>query len=197
MKIPEPQFEGQTKTKLGNSDVRGIVESCLYEKLSQFLEENPKVGEACVKRSILAYQAREAARKARELTRRKGFLEGSGLPGKLADCSERDPAKSEIFIVEGNSAGGCFSGDTLIALVDGRDLSFKEIIEEHAIGKEHFCYTIRQDGRIGSRRSLSPRLTHHNAEVVRLTLDDGRDIVCTPDHRFMLRDGTCILKLNN
>ena len=102
VKIPEPQFEGQTKTKLGNSEVKGIVDSCVYEKFNQFLEENPKVAEACIRRSILAFQAREAARKARELTRRKGFLEGGGLPGKLADCQEKDPAKSEIYIVEGN-----------------------------------------------------------------------------------------------
>lgn len=106
VKIPEPQFEGQTKTRLGNSEVKGIVESCVYDKFYTFLEENPKVAEACVKRSMLAFQAREAARKARELTRRKGFLEGGGLPGKLADCQEKDPSKSEIFIVEGDSAGG-------------------------------------------------------------------------------------------
>ena len=106
LKVPEPQFEGQTKTKLGNSEVKGIVESCVYEKCYQFLEENPKVAEACVRRSMLSFQAREAARKARELTRRKGFLEGGGLPGKLADCQEKDPAKSELYIVEGNSAGG-------------------------------------------------------------------------------------------
>jgi len=146
VKIPEPQFEGQTKTKLGNSEVKGIVESLVSEEFYQFLEENPKVAEACVKRSILAFQAREAARKARELPRRKGFLEGGGLPGKLADCSEKDPAKSELFIVEGNSAGGCFSGETKVALADGRNLSLKEIVAEQADGKEHFCYTIRTMG---------------------------------------------------
>jgi DNA gyrase subunit B len=106
IKIPEPQFEGQTKTKLGNSEVKGIVDSVLSEQLGNFLEENPKVAEAVVNRCLLAMQAREAARKARDLTRRKGFLETASLPGKLADCSERDPAKCEIYIVEGNSAGG-------------------------------------------------------------------------------------------
>ena len=94
VKIPEPQFEGQTKTKLGNSEIKGIVDSCVYEKFYQFFEENPKIAEACEKRCILAYQAREAARKARELTRRKGFLDGASLPGKLADCQEKDPARS-------------------------------------------------------------------------------------------------------
>ncbi|KEO81228.1 DNA topoisomerase (ATP-hydrolyzing) subunit B [Tumebacillus flagellatus] len=106
VKIPEPQFEGQTKTKLGNSEVRGIVETLFAEKFMQFLEENPSTGKKIVEKSLLAFRAREAARKARELTRRKSALEVSSLPGKLADCASRDPAESEVFIVEGDSAGG-------------------------------------------------------------------------------------------
>ncbi|HTD80843.1 MAG TPA: DNA topoisomerase (ATP-hydrolyzing) subunit B [Thermoplasmata archaeon] len=106
IKIPEPQFEGQTKMKLGNSEMKGIVDSGVYEKLTEFLNETPKAAATILQKAVLAAQAREAARKARELTRRKGLLEGFGLPGKLADCQERDPAKSEIFIVEGPSAGG-------------------------------------------------------------------------------------------
>ncbi|TLZ55113.1 MAG: DNA topoisomerase (ATP-hydrolyzing) subunit B [Methanobacteriota archaeon] len=106
IKIPEPQFEGQTKMKLGNSEIKGIVDSGVYEKLTEFLNETPKAAATILQKAVLAQQAREAARKARELTRRKGLLEGFGLPGKLADCQERDPAKSELFIVEGPSAGG-------------------------------------------------------------------------------------------
>lgn len=120
IRLPEPQFEGQTKTKLGNSEIRGLVDSVISDKLGEFLLENPKIAQTAIQRSLLASQAREAARKARELTRRKGFLEGLSLPGKLADCSERDPALTELFIVEGNSAGGNAK--------QGRDRQFQAIL---------------------------------------------------------------------
>ncbi|HDX6994684.1 DNA topoisomerase (ATP-hydrolyzing) subunit B [Clostridioides difficile] len=106
VKLPEPQFEGQTKTKLGNSFMRGIVDSVTVDELGSFLEENPSTARIIVDKALRAQRAREAAKKARELTRRKSVLESTSLPGKLADCAEKDPSKSEIFLVEGGSAGG-------------------------------------------------------------------------------------------
>ncbi len=119
-KIPEPQFEGQTKTKLGNSEVRGIVESLVNEKFSEYIEENPSVIKNILQKAIEAARAREAARKARELVRRKSILEGGGLPGKLLDCSFDDKDETEIFLVEGDSAGG--------SAAQGRDRRFQAIL---------------------------------------------------------------------
>ena len=106
VKVPEPQFEGQTKTKLGNSDVMGVVDSSVAAVLDAFLEENPREAKTVINKVVLAAQAREAARKARQLVQRKSVMTGSGLPGKLADCSDNDPAKCELYLVEGDSAGG-------------------------------------------------------------------------------------------
>ena len=120
VKVPEPQFEGQTKTKLGNNEVSGVVDSTVSKVLDAYLEENPKDARNIINKVILAAQARAAARKARELVQRKTVLTGGGLPGKLADCSDRDPARCELFLVEGDSAGGTAK--------QGRDRSFQAIL---------------------------------------------------------------------
>jgi DNA gyrase subunit B len=120
VKVPEPQFEGQTKTKLGNSEVRGVLDWVVSQMLTSYLEEHPAEARRIVQRVILASRAREAARRARELTKRKNFLEHSTLPGKLADCASRDPRRTELYLVEGDSAGG--------SAKQGRDREFQAVL---------------------------------------------------------------------
>ena len=188
VKIPDPQFEGQTKTKLGNSEVKGFVDSIVTPSLSEFFEENPAVAKKIVSKALESAKARLAAKRAKDLVRRKNVFSLGGLPGKLHDCSKKKSDETELYLVEGESAGGCFSGDTQIALLDGRNISFKELVEEDRNGQINFCYTIKKDGSIGVAKIENPRITKKNVEVIKIILDNGEEIICTPDHKFMLRD---------
>jgi len=192
VRVPEPQFEGQTKGKLGSSYVRPLVQKFFSEKFNKYLEENPIEAKAIMGQILLAARGRDAAKRAKDLVKRKDSMSIGTLPGKLADCQSKDPALSEIYLVEGDSAGGCFSGDTKVALADGRNLSFLELIEEDKAGKENFCYTIKDDGSMGVEKILHPRKTKSDTTLVEVTLDNGEIIRCTPDHKFMLRSGTYI-----
>ena len=189
LKMAEPQFEGQTKTKLGNSEMKGIVDSMTTLALAEFFEQNPNIASKVIQKVVAAAKARDAAKKARDLVRRKSVLGFTGLPGKLADCSSKKFEKTELYVVEGDSAAGCFAGDTKVALVDGRNLSFKELVGEHNQNKENFCYTIKNDGEIGVEKITHPRITKKDTEVIKITLDNDQEIICTPNHKFMLTKG--------
>ncbi len=190
VRLFKPQFEGQTKAKLGNSEVEGIVNSIMGEGLTQFLEENPAVGKRIIDKALTAQRARDAARKAADLIKRQSSLENSNLPGKLADCTERDPKKCEIFLVEGDSAGGCFVFDTLVALADGSTASFGRLTADWAQGIQHNGYASDSAGNAVVVPLLEPRLTKRQAPLVEVLLDTGAVIKCTPDHLFRLHDGT-------
>ncbi|MFW5846789.1 MAG: DNA topoisomerase (ATP-hydrolyzing) subunit B [Nanoarchaeota archaeon] len=189
VKLPNPQFEGQTKTKLGNSEIKGQVDSAVSLALDEFFSENPSVAKKIASKAMDSAKARLAAKKAKDLVRRKNSFSLGGLPGKLSDCSSKKSDTTELYIVEGESAGGCFSGDTKIALVDGRNLSFKNLVNEHKKGKQNYCYTINKKGEIEISDIKNPRITKRNAEVIKVILDNNQEIICTPDHQFMLRNG--------
>jgi len=190
LKIPEPQFEGQTKTKLGNSEIKGLVDSTVSSSLSEFFEENPQIAKRIISKILDAAKARIAAKKAKDLIRRKNAFSLGGLPGKLADCSKKNSEDTELYIVEGESAGGCFSAETKVALADGRNISFKELVKEFEEGKENFCYTIKDNGSLGIGKIENPRITKKDVKVIKVLLDNDEEIICTPDHKFMLRDGS-------
>ena len=184
------QFESQTKTRLNNKEIRGIVRNIVKEGMDIYLGEHPQEAKKIINKIQIGARARRAAKAARAAVLRKSALFTGSLPGKLADCQSKDAASSELYIVEGDSAGGCWDGNTKIALVDGRDLSFKELVEEDKQGKKNFCYTIYDNGHIGVAPILNPRKTKKNTKVIKIILNNKKEIICTPDHPFMLRDGS-------
>lgn len=188
VKVPDPQFEGQTKIKLNNPEVKGIVQRVVKDALVTYFNENPNEAKNIIGKAVLAFKARAAAKAARDAVIRKGALESTTLPGKLSDCQSKDASECELYIVEGDSAGGCFSGDTKVALLDGRSLSFLELIKEQKQGIQNFCYTINSSGDITVAPIKNVRRTKQGAKVIKISLDNGETLLCTPDHKFMLRD---------
>jgi DNA gyrase subunit B len=187
--IPNPQFEGQTKAKLGNAPVEGLVSTTVGDALTRYWEENPSTARSILSKAINAARAREAARHARDMTRRKGVFEGGGLPGKLADCQSKDPVKSEIFVTEGDSAGGCFHASEQVKLASGENKDFLELAADWQQGIQHFGYASDESGDIRLAPLVAPRLTKNEVSLVEVELDSGKYIKCTPDHLFRLRDG--------
>jgi DNA gyrase subunit B len=195
VKMANPQFDGQTKMRLGNSSVKGVVDSLVYAALTEYFDENPNVLKTIIEKALSAAKAREAARNARDLARRKSTLESSGLPGKLSDCSERDPAKSEIYIVEGDSAGGSAKG--------GRDRKFQAILPlrgkilnvekagEHQILKNAEIQTLISAIGTGVGEKFDPERARYHHIVIMTDADvDGahiRTLLLTFFYRYMLK----------
>jgi DNA gyrase subunit B len=193
VRIPRPEFSSQTKTKLGTVEAEGIVNTATTSILTSYFDKNAAVVKKIVERALLAQQARAAAKKSSELIKRKGFLGKSNrMPGKLYDCNSEKRELSELFIVEGDSAAGCFSGDTKVALADGRNLSFYDLVKEDSEGKENFCYMILEDGSVGVGKIKHPRITKQSDIWIKITLDNGEIIESTLDHLFMVSDGTYV-----
>lgn len=193
---PAPHYNSQTKTKLVSEDARIIVENIVSQQLLSYLEQNPIIAKKIIARCVNSQKAAEAAKKAREAIRKTAIDCGCGtLPGKLADCQEKDPDKCELFIVEGDSAGGCFFSNTLISLPNGLDISFADLVKDYENGKEHYCYTIKNN-KVCIAKITNPRKTGYK-KVIKLILDNGSEIVCTPDHKLMTKDNEFIEAKNS
>lgn len=191
VKVPECEFEGQTKTKLGNAEVQDAVEFIIKEKFKDIVKDKSLMVniENIINRAVKVKTAEEAARKARANARKINKTSNLALPGKLADCGNKN-GYTELFIVEGDSASGCHTADTKIKLADGRDLEISKIVEEFEQGKKNYVFSCDKDGRIFIQPITDAFKTKTNTQVIQLTLDNGEKIKCTPEHPYMLRDGS-------
>ncbi|WFF09530.1 ATP-binding protein [Micromonospora sp. WMMD1076] len=192
VRIPEPQFTSQTKDELSTAGITKVLQGLVEAHLKSWLEDRRTKAEArtVLQKIVDAARVRLTQKQQKDAARRKTALEGAAMPAKLVDCRATGVERSELFIVEGDSALGCFTGDTMVALASGEARSFADLAADWARGVSHFGYTTNKAGRVVVAPLEEPRLTKRNAELVRVTLDDGESIRCTPDHLFRLRDGS-------
>jgi len=190
VRVPEPQFEGQTKGKLGSSYVRPLVQKFFSESFNKYLEENPIEAKAIMGQILLAARGRDAAKRAKDLVKRKDSMSIGTLPGKLADCQTKDATSAEIYLVEGDSAGGCWSGETKIKCANGKDIEIAILAEEHKKGKVNFIYTYNHEtDKIELQKIKNAWQTKVTNDLLYITLDNGKRELCTSDHKWLLRNG--------
>jgi DNA gyrase/topoisomerase IV subunit B len=192
VKLPEPQFTSQTKDELSTAGITKVLQSVVEREVRAWTENRKTKTEAktVLQKVVDAARVRLTQKQQKDAARRKTALEGAAMPPKLVDCRSTGINRSELFLVEGDSALGCFTGDTLVALASGTSRSFADLAEDWAKGIKHFGYTTDKAGRVVVAPLVEPRLTKRNAPLVRVTLDHGESVRCTPDHLFRLRDGS-------
>ncbi|MCT2583773.1 ATP-binding protein [Actinophytocola gossypii] len=192
VRIPEPQFTSQTKDELSTAGITKVLQGIVEQHVKAWTEARKTKTEAktVLQKVVDASRVRLAQKQQKDAARRKTALEGAAMPPKLVDCRATGIARSELFLVEGDSALGCFTGDTMVALASGESRSFADLAADWKRGITHFGYTTNKAGRVVVAPLVEPRLTQRGAPLVRVTLDNGESVRCTPDHLFRLRDGS-------
>ncbi|GAB2991545.1 ATP-binding protein [Amycolatopsis acidiphila] len=192
VRIPEPQFTSQTKDELSTAGITRVLQGVVEKQLKAWTEDRKTKSEAKIvlQKVVDAARVRLTQKQQKDAARRKTALEGAAMPPKLVDCRTTGVARSELFLVEGDSALGCFTADTRVALASGESKSFAELAGDWARGVTHFGYTTNKAGRVVVAPLVEPRLTKRDAPLVRVTLDNDESVRCTPDHLFRLRDGS-------
>ncbi|MFC4855181.1 ATP-binding protein [Actinophytocola glycyrrhizae] len=192
VRLPEPQFTSQTKDELSTAGITKVLQSIVEREIRAWTENRKTKTEAktVLQKVVDASRVRLTQKQQKDAARRKTALEGAAMPPKLVDCRATGIARSELFLVEGDSALGCFTGDTMVALASGKSRSFADLAADWQNGVTHFGYTTNKAGRVVVVPLVEPRLTRRNAPLVRVTLDNGESVRCTPDHLFRLRDGS-------
>lgn len=192
VRIPEPQFTSQTKDELSTAGITKVLQGIVDQQVRAWTEDRKTKIEAktVLQKVVDASRVRLTQKQQKDAARRKTALEGAAMPAKLVDCRTTGVSRSELFLVEGDSALGCFVGETRVALASGKSMSFAELVEDWNRGVTHFGYATNKAGGVVVAPLVEPRLTKKNASLVRVTLDNGESVRCTPDHLFRLRDGS-------